>query len=394
MNAQSRLYDADNHYYEPDDAFTRHIEPEMADHAVHIVRRDDGEVGRPYIGSEPLYYLDRTPLDLIGRPGAQAEDKEGRYRPLAAEDLIRPGQVPWFVERGARLAWMNEQDIEAVLLWPSLALTVEHQLRDFTPGCVANLRAFNRWLEDDWGFGADGRVMGVPWLTLVDLDAAIAELEYVVEHGAKVIALLFAPVNGRSIADPYFDPFWARVAEAGVLVGFHGAESGYNDFLSTNWGEKPRPLARAQSPFQRACFFGERPIMDTLASLVLHNLFGRFPGLQVLSIENGSAWVPYLLRVMERGFRSGQYGDWLGGRFEASPTEIFCQHVSVAPFDDDDIRALVELIGADRVLLGSDYPHPEGIAEPRTFLNNAGLTEHEAQLVSHENLARLLGAAR
>jgi predicted TIM-barrel fold metal-dependent hydrolase len=392
MNAQDRIYDADNHYYEPDDAFTRYIEPEMAAHAVHIVRGDDG-VGRPYIGSEPLYYLDRTPLDLIGRPGAQAADKEGRYRPLPAEDLIRPGAVPWFVERRARLAWMDEQGIEAVLLWPSLALTVEHQLRDYFPGCVANLRAFNRWLEDDWGFGADGRVMGVPWLTLVDLDAAVAELDYVVEHGAKVIALLFAPVNGRSIADPYFDPFWARVAEAGVLVGFHGAESGYNETLSINWGEKARPLARAQSPFQRACFFGERPIMDTLASLVLHNLFGRFPSLQVLSIENGSAWVPYLLRVMERGFRSGQYGDWLGGRFEASPTEVFCQHISVAPFDDDDVRSLVDLIGADRVLLGSDYPHPEGIAEPRTFLEHAGLSEAEARLVSHENLARLLGTS-
>jgi predicted TIM-barrel fold metal-dependent hydrolase len=390
VSVKDGIFDADNHYYEPDDAFTRHLDRTMADHAVHVVR-DRDDVGRPYIGSQPLYYLDRTPLDLIGRPGAQVADKEGRYRPLAEEDLIRPGDVPSFVERDARLKWMDEQNIEAVLLWPSLGLTVEHQLRDFPPACVANLRAFNRWLDDDWGFGSDGRVLGVPWLTLIDLNAAIAELEYVIDRGAKVIALLFAPVGGRSIADPYFDPFWARAAEAGVLIGFHGAESGYNEMLSIHWGESPRPLARAQSPFQRACFFGERPIMDTLAALVLHNLFGRFPSLQVLSIENGSMWVPYLLRVMEKGFRSGQYGEWLGGRFENSPTEIFRQHVSVAPFDDDDIRLLVDLIGADRVLLGSDYPHPEGVAEPSAFLEHAGLTEEEVRLVSRENLARLLG---
>lgn len=384
-----RVIDADNHYYEPDDAFTRHLDATFASRAYHIRRGADG-VGRPWFGDTPAYYLSTTPADRIGRPGAWVHDKDGRYQPLPEDDMLRPGEIPHFHRRDARLQWMEEAGVEAAIMWPSLALTVEHQLRDDPAACVANLRSFNRWLDEDWGFDHERRIFSAPWITLVDLDEAVREVEHVIAHGARVVAVLFAPVNGRSIGDPYFDPFWARLAESGTRVAFHGAESGYNELLSVHWGEQPRPASHQQSPFQRAVFFGERPIMDALAALVLHNVFGRHPALQAMSIENGSAWVPYLLRVMEKGVRSGQYGEWLGGRFDDSPTDIFRNHVSVAPFDDDDIRGLVDVIGADRVLLGSDYPHPEGHPDPATFLAGHALTDAEVQLIAHDNTARLL----
>jgi predicted TIM-barrel fold metal-dependent hydrolase len=383
------VVDADNHYYEPDDAFTRHLEAEFAGRSYHVRRGADG-VGRPYFGEEPAYYLSRTPFDVMGRPGAWVHDKEGRYNPLPEDDLLRPGEIPHFARREARLRWMDDSGVEAAVMWPSLGLTVEIQMRDDPEACVANLRSFNRWLDEDWGFDHEHRIFAVPWLTLIDLDAAVKELDAVLARGARVVAVLFAPVNGRSIGDPYFDPFWARLAEAGVPIAFHGAESGYNELLSVHWGEKPRPPSPQQSPFQRACFFGERPIMDTLAALVLHNVFGRHPDLQAMSVENGSAWVPYLLRVMEKGVRGGAFGEWLGGRFDDNPVDIFRAHVSVAPFDDDDIRGLVDLIGADRVLLGSDYPHPEGYPDPATFLDGHDLTDAERRLIAHDNCARLL----
>ncbi len=386
-----RLVDADNHYYEPDDCFTRHLPLEFASRAVRIERGPDG-VGRPHIGDDPTYYLPRTPLDQIGRPGVWAADKDSRYQPLDDADLIRPGEVPWFVDRDARLAWMDEQEIEAVLLWPSLGLTVEWQLRDDPPACIANLRSFNRWLDETWGFDYRGRIFAVPWLTLVDLGEAIRELELVLGRGARVVHLLFTPVGGRTIAHPDFDPFWARLAEANVPVAFHGAEAGYCDLFSGAFGEARRPPAHAQSAFQRATLW-ERPIMDTIASLILHNVFGRFPELEALSIENGSAWVPYLLRVMDKAEKTGAFGPWLGGRIDDRPSAIFRRHVSVAPNDDDDIRGLIDVIGAERVLLGSDYPHPEGFPEPRRFLAAHDLTPPERRTIERENGARLLRLA-
>ena len=75
------VIDADNHYYEPDDAFTRHLDPAFEDRSLHIRRAGDG-VGRPYFGDQPLYYLERSPADRMGRPGAWRHDKDGRYQPL------------------------------------------------------------------------------------------------------------------------------------------------------------------------------------------------------------------------------------------------------------------------------------------------------------------------
>jgi predicted TIM-barrel fold metal-dependent hydrolase len=387
-----RIVDADNHYYEPDDAFTRFLDPAFADRAYHIERGPEGG-GRPYFGAQPAYYMMNTPADLIGRPGVHVADKDGRYRQLGLEDLVRPGDIPWFVDREARLQWMDEQAIEAVLMWPSLGLTVEWQMRDDPAACVANLRSFNHWLDDAWGFDHRGRIFAVPFLTLIDLPAALRDLDDVLARGARVVHLLFTPVGGRTIAHPDFDAFWARLAEAQVPIAFHGAEAGYCDLFSDAFGEHRRPPAHQQSAFQRAVLW-ERPIMDTLAACVLHNLFGRFPTLQAMSIENGSAWVPYLLRTMDKGAKSGAFGDWLGGRIDDRPSEIFRRHVSVAPFDDDDIRGLVDLLGADRVLLGSDYPHPEGFPEPRKFLEGHGLTDDETRLVARENCARLVRLPR
>jgi len=280
------------------------------------------------------------------------------------------------------------------VMWPSLGLAVERQLRDDPKACLANFHAFNRWLNDEWGFAYRDRIFAAPWLSLVDLEGAVTELESVLDLGARIVGVLFAPVAGKSLGSPYFDPIWSRLAEARVPVAFHGAESGYNQMLSVHWGEQPRPAAHRQSPFQRAMFFGDRPIMDTLADLILHNVFGRHPHLQAISVENGSVWVDPLLRAMEHGVRTGQYGEWIGGRFTESPTELFRQHVSVAPYDDDDIRGLIELIGANRVLLGSDYPHPEGHPDPAHFLDRAGLDEDVIHLISRDNGAALLKLGR
>ena len=362
--------------------------PAFSDRACHVVR-DEGGIGVPYIGQEPSYYLRATPADLMGRPGVHAAAKDLRYQPISEDDLVRPREIPRFYDRAERLRWMDEQEIQAVVMWPSLGLGVEWQLRDDPEACVANLRSFNRWIDDAWGFDFERRIFAVPTISLIDLEAAVEELEAVLALGARVVHVLFTTVAGRTIGHPDFDPFWARLEEAGVPVAFHGAEAGYCDLFSEAYGERRRPPANQQSAFQRAVLW-ERPIMDTLAALVLHNVFGRFPALEAISVENGSAWVPYLLRVMDKAEHTGSYGDWLGGRIDDRPSAIFRRHVSVAPFDDDDIRGLVDAIGADRVLLGSDYPHPEGIAEPRTFLDRHTLSEEETRRISRDNTARLL----
>jgi predicted TIM-barrel fold metal-dependent hydrolase len=139
--------------------------------------------------------------------------------------------------------------------------------------------------------------------------------------------------------------------------------------------------------------------MDTFAALVFHNLFGRFPRLRVLSVENGSRWVAPLLDEMDAAYRfvaNSETARWIGGPIDERPSEIFKRHVYVAPFLDVDHEAkvsdLVELIGADHVLFGSDWPHGEGRDTPRHFGDElSDVSGADLQKVLRSNTAELLG---
>jgi predicted TIM-barrel fold metal-dependent hydrolase len=213
-------------------------------------------------------------------------------------------------------------------------------------------------------------------------------------RGARIVSLRPGPAFGRSPADPCFDPFWARLNEASVPVAFHIAESGYNEMMSVHFGEEPNPSSHRQSALQWSCFYGDRPIMDTLASLVFHNLFGRFEDLNVVSVENGSLFVPYLMRVMDKMGGMGRNGPWIGGRIREKPSAILRRHLFVSPYHEENIVGLAGEIGASQVVFGSDFPHAEGLAEPREFAKALeGLPADQVRGIMRENALGLVGRA-
>ncbi len=387
-----RLFDADNHYYEPRDCFTRFIEPRHRDKAIRVVA-DDGGQERVMVGRKPFTFLGNLDFDHHARPGALREMLRAMHTPDYEGEVTQPND-PAFLDREARLARMDEQGLEGCLLFPTLAVCVEQFMTDDAEQMYANFHAFNRWLDETWGFDYQGRIYAPPLLSLLDLERAVDELDRVIARGARVVALRPGPAYGRSPADPYFDPFWSRVHEAGVTVAFHIAESGYNEMMSVWFGEQPNPSAHRQSAFQWSCFYGDRPIMDTIAALVFHNLFGRYPNLKVMSVENGSLFVPYLMKVMDKMGGMGRNGPWIGGRIREKPSDIVRRHVFVSPYHEENIPALVREIGASQVVFGSDYPHPEGLAEPADFVE--GLTTLPAEAIRRimrDNTLGLLGRA-
>jgi predicted TIM-barrel fold metal-dependent hydrolase len=132
--------------------------------------------------------------------------------------------------------------------------------------------------------------------------------------------------------------------------------------------------------------------METLGALTYHNLFGRYPDLRIVSIENGSDWVAYLLKQLDKKKGMGRQGPWPGGYFKGRPSEILKEHLSLTPYPEDDVRALIERMGDEHVLFGSDYPHPEGLAQPNAFAKLIdGLDDAATRRVMRGNTARLLG---
>ena len=210
------VFDADNHYYETRDAFSRHIAPSMRDKAIHS-RIDDDGVERVYVGDKRFTFLEHRNFDTVVPPGAlraMLRSLKSGSADIRGTDIEEPMQRQ-YVERDARLAVMQAQGIESIFVFPTLAVCVEAFMMDDPEQLYANFRSFNTWLDEEWGFDHTGRVYAPPLLSLCDLDRAVSELEWVLARGAKAICLRAGPAYGRSPADPYFDPFWARVNEAG-----------------------------------------------------------------------------------------------------------------------------------------------------------------------------------
>jgi predicted TIM-barrel fold metal-dependent hydrolase len=385
-----RTIDADNHYYEARDAFSRHIERKFATRTLRVeVDREGNDRmildNRPYVFSEPKF-------DKTNPPGSLLENLRDPERRAYASTFSADNMLRAYQDRDERLMLMDEQGIEAAILLPSLAVCVEHPIRNDPALTDAVLRAFNRWLEDDWGYAYQDRIFGVPLISLLDVELACRELRRVMDAGARMVHLNTGPVAGRSPADPHFDPFWSMVDEARIPVVFHIGDAGYSELFGQAWGEEPSPRVRQMSAFQWAFLHGDLPLMQTLGALVYHNLFGRFPNVRVVSIENGSDWAAYLLLHLDKKKGMGRQGPWPGGYFRGRPSEILKQHLYLTPYPEDDVLPLVELMGADHVLFGSDYPHPEGLAEPNRFAALLdGLEPTEVRRIMRTNTSELLG---
>ncbi len=389
------MNDADNHYYEPDDCFTRHIEAPLQERTFWIDRSEPGRPGRMMVGDERCKFFSVGVGDSIGPPGIMKDFLRGASDEGGSPSLnpMNALEVPEFVEKSKRLVKMDAQRVQRTLMLPTMGVGVEVQLAEPKNRDILypSVRAYNTWIEEDWGFD-DGRIYSAPLVSLVDLDAGLAELDRLIAAGARFVCLMCGPIDGKSPGHPDFDPFWARCQEAGVSVVFHIGATSVEQAYNTPWGLRPQPPSHRHSLMEYALSFTDRPVVDQLTALVSDNMFGRFPEIRVLSVEYGATWVAPLMRKLDHIARLFSKDMWRFGAPPGTPSEMLKKHLYVSPFFEDDVVGLASLIGADRVLAGSDYPHPEGLAEPWEFAEELdGLSEADQSLIMRDNFERLVG---
>ena len=394
MSAHSELrgFDADNHYYESMDAFTRHIEPEYAKRAMQWAEID-GKT-RLLVGGRVNRFIPNPTFDRLSKPGSLEQYFRGRNdggdSVLDLFGHLEPVD-PAYRDRDVRLKVMDDQQLDAAFFFPTLGVGMEEALRDDLPAARAAFRAFNRWLDEDWGFHYQERIFAAPYLTLSNVDECVAELEWVLDRGARLVIFQYGPVRTpegfKSPGDPIFDPVWARIEEAGIVAGYHGGDSAYSA-LTGMWGEGGEAEAFRFRAMRAA--ISATPIADTMAALILHGVPHRFPKLRFLTVETGSEWVAPLLE------RLGKVYHQQPKAFADDPCDVFRRNVWVSPFYENDLAELARLIGVDNMLMGSDWPHTEGLAEPLAFVDDlidAGFGAADIQKICHDNGAALVAQA-
>jgi predicted TIM-barrel fold metal-dependent hydrolase len=385
-----RPVDADNHYYEALDAFTRHQPANFRRRGVQILR--DGKRAYVVVAGQVNLFIANPTFDPVIVPGCIEMMFRGQVPAgVDPKSLQKVEPIHEEYQRGEkRLEVMDEQGLAAILMFPTLGVGVEQGLRHDPEATMACLSSFNRWLEEDWGFSFDDRIFPAPLLSLADPDAAVVELSSLIERGAKLIHLRPAPVPSahgpRSFGDPAHDPVWSLLSEADVPVAFHLGDSGYLRYAAA-WGGKAEfePFG-PMDPLDQI-LVDDRAIYDSMASMISHGVFHRHPGLRVASIENGSDWVALLAKRLRK--KANQVPSF----FPEDPLDVLRRNVWVTPYYEEDLQALAATIGVDKILFGSDWPHGEGLAEPLQFTKQlTGFSDADVRKIMRDNVADFLGA--
>ncbi len=379
------VFDADNHFYETQEALTKFL-PDNRKNVIDYVqvRGRTKIVVRGHISD----YIPNPTFEVVARPGAQEDYfRHGSGGKSFREVMGEPMKaIPAFREPGPRLEVMDEMGVDYALMFPTLASLVEERMKD-DPVLVHDvIHALNRWMYETWSFDYEGRIFSTPVITLPIVDRALEELQWCLERGARTVLVRPAPVPGfrgsRSFGFEEFDPFWQACVEAGIPVAMHASDSGYADFLNV-WEPADEYLPFKPTAFRMAAM-GKRPIEDTMLALVCHGALSRNPDLRILSIENGASWVSHVLYELK-----DVYGK-MPHSFSEDPVEAFKRCVYVAPFWEDNFAHIAEMIGPDRVVFGSDWPHPEGLKDPLNLVEDlAGLSDEDVQKVMGGNMLDL-----
>jgi predicted TIM-barrel fold metal-dependent hydrolase len=275
------VFDGDNHLYETREAMTKYL-PDEYKNAIDYV--DVHGRTKIVVRGQISDYIPNPTFDRVGRPGAQEEYfKVGNPDGKSSREIIGRGIdcPPAFRHAGPRLELLDQQGIAYTVIIPTLASLIEERMRDDPDLCAAAIHALNQWMSEEWPFAYEGRLFSTPVITPGVVDKAIAELEWVLERGARAILMRPAPAWGyrgpRSFALPEFDPYWRRVEDAGILTIIHASDTGYVRYINEWEGSSTENQAFAQpQPFSAVLRNAHRDIEDAVTSLIAHGTVDSF----------------------------------------------------------------------------------------------------------------------
>ncbi|HSG89383.1 MAG TPA: amidohydrolase family protein [Pseudomonadales bacterium] len=365
------VYDCDSHIMEPADLWQRHLEPEFRDRAIRVELRD---------GVEHLIIAEQVVLSgvLAGLGGAGIPVTQLFGGGMRYAD----GCPPASREPAARVALLDAWGVDRGVLFPTIGILPFPT--DDMALISAYCRAYNRW-QTDFAYDAGGRVLPIATLNWRDVDAAVLELERCLALGFRGIFVPPELIDGRRPDHPDFDPIWRRCAEAGipgclhVIVRFGGAAVPF-----AGWHES------APGPVFSFALGATGQLIPAIAAMVVSGLFDRHPTLKVVSVEAGCGYAPYLMDRLDEKFEIFAPTQSL----EHRPSDYFRRNLwFVAEPDERGIGNALELVGEDRILWGSDYPHIDSVldAPDRIRRSVEGLAPAQRRRVMGDNARAVFG---
>lgn len=356
------VIDCDAHVLEPADLWQRYLEPEYRDRAIRIERVN---------GVEQLIIGEQVVLQgVVAALGGAEVDKLELFSGKLSYANDNP---PDNYDPAARVRRMDQWGIEQSVMFPTIGIlpfpTDDQALAN------AYCRAYNNWMAE-FAQSEPGRFAAIAIVNWYDVAAASEELARCLKLGFKGLFVPPETIDGKRPGDVHFDPLWAICEEADlpgcfhVIVRFEGAAIPFAPWHATTPG--------ALFGFGLG---GTGQLIPAMTSVITDQLFVRFPRLKIVSVEAGCGYAPYLMDRLDAKYEA--LHDLVP--LERKPSEYIRSNCYfVAEQGERTIAAALELVGKDRIMWGSDYPHVDAL----TIAEN--LPRDNAQLkINAQNVFKL-----
>jgi uncharacterized protein len=387
-----RVIDTDSHIIEPPDLWTSRLPAKWGDRRPHVEYNQDWGMDRWRVGDRWL-----NPVSQYDSAGWREHSPS--YPPTLAE------ADPAGYDSHARLRRMDEYGLYAQVLYPNIigfdSLTfLKLGDMNLTLDCV---RAYNDFLTDFASADPD-RLIAVCMLPFWDVEASVAELERCRNNGhrgilwaAKLHVLGYPRINTPQINTPHWDPVYAAAQDLDMSVNLHIGIGAFTE-EDTKFRETNRQKFNVGAyVVESAMSFTSN--MQTIGTLLVSDVFERFPRLQVVSVESGWGYMPYLIESLDWQWKNSS-GPITRPNRRLPSEKFFTNMYGTFWFEQRTLTILkVQPEYADRIMFETDFPHqtslspgPASAAEnPKIMIEKhfADFPEDITRKVLHENAARL-----
>jgi predicted TIM-barrel fold metal-dependent hydrolase len=349
----------------------------MADKTMHRFISADDHIDLRWLPKD--LWSERLPARLRERGPRVVENDNGSFwtwegkvfSPHGYYTAAQGSGAMWAIERGGVMREGELRPTTAALRLTDMDrdgadVSVMYGPTDPMPIADAELRrrcneAYNDWLAEFCAAKPD-RLIGVPQLSLDDPLAARDELARLAKRGGLRHVNILASRATPPVYDDAWEPFWALAEEVNVPIGFHLAVL----VKKTRLDEANRGVANLV--VTTAARYAQEPpgmqLLEPLTGLIFTGVLDRHPGLRIVMAEAGLAWVPSMIQGLDIWYQRTRDGRRLTGDGPIAlpkllPSEYFHRQIWLSFVDDPlGVKMVGNVLDADKVMFGSDYPHP------------------------------------
>ena len=343
------VIDADSHWTEPHDLFTRVAPPEVKD---RVPRVEEVE-GIPTWVFDGHVLGQATAAAVIGRDGKK-ESADIGLNQWSIDDIHVGAYDP-----KVRLDVLDECGIDAQIIFPStiglggqdLGMVEDQDL------CRLVIELYNDQMAEIQADSGD-RLLPMPLMPAWDIGTCIAEAKRVGALGARGVNMTSDPqdLGAPDLGDRAWDPFWETCTEYQLPVHFH---IGASVTAMTFYGKYPWD-SHAMDTKLAICgsllFIGNARVVT---NLILSGMFDRHPDLKMVSVESGVGWVPFILETLD--YEMSENAPTELAKLKKMPSEYFRSNLYATFWFENNrnkLPDLIDAVGEDSILFETDFPHP------------------------------------